>query len=97
MKTWRMGSGETMWACGSCNMPEHKDVIVDMNGKEWVVHLHGGYTLRDRDGNTHSYIRDREPWFILAGWFNEYANVGSDASASSPIASTDGRRGAGEE
>ena len=75
MKTWKMGSSETMWACGSCNMPEHKDVIVDMNGKEWVVHVHGGYTLRDREGNVHNYIRDREPWFILAGWFNEYANA----------------------
>lgn len=55
-------------------MPENKDVIVDMSGKEWVVHVHGGCTLRDREGNIHTCIRDREPWFILAGWLNEYAN-----------------------
>ena len=77
MKIWRMGGVETMWACGSCNLPENKDVIVDTNRREWIVSVNGGYTLRDRGGNAHPVIRDRETWQTLVAWFNEHAEPGA--------------------
>ena len=73
MKNWKMGTKTTMWACGTANLPEHKDTITDLNGKVWTVYVNGGYTLRDENYNPHHYIRNNESWHVLASWFNEVA------------------------
>jgi len=70
-KKWIMGGSEYMWSCGTCNLPNNGDIVVDTHGKEWKVRVNGGYQLVDSDGNCHQYTREPLDWMLFCGWFND--------------------------
>lgn len=62
---------ETMWACGTANLPNHGDTVIDRNGHEWKFYSETrGWVLRSKEKGAHTYINGVD-WCTLAGWFNE--------------------------
>ena len=70
-KTWDARKEEKMWACGTANLPNNGDTIIDCDGDSWRVRVNGGYSLIGADGVQHPMMCNSVSWSDLSYWYNQ--------------------------